>query len=73
MKQSSLGRPSFELVENESNSSQLANVQQAGSSYLDWPCKIDLKKNGERTVQTKPILIDERQYWAFIIDLGNVE
>ena len=42
-----------------------------GQSHLDWNCKVDLKKNGERMIQTRPILIDSDQYWAFMIELGN--
>jgi len=42
-------------------------------SYFDWSCKVDLKKNAGRSVQTKPFPVgsDGKQFWAFIIDLGS--
>ena len=42
--------------------------------YLDWAFRIDLNKNMERTVQTRPVVVteeDQSGYWAFVIDLGN--
>ena len=51
--------PTKDTSRNLSNQDSLLNRQKSGSSYLDWSLKIDLKKNTERMIQTKPILIDE--------------
>ena len=56
-----------------SNHSNLLAKEGPELSQLDWPCKIDIKKNMERTIQTKPIPMTngDTQCWAFVLDLGN--
>ena len=67
--------------QSQSEEGMASPLRKPQMGHLDWSCKVDVRRNGERTIQTEPIPImddlncseESGQHWAFMIELGYNE